>query len=81
MIDRLDIVPVGVEQEGRIIAGMIGPLARRAMIGAARRQPRLVKSIDHHAVRRLKRQMVRPVSSPVAAWPSFDDTTNSSIQK
>ena len=54
MIDRLDIVAVGIEQEGGVIAGMIGPLAGRAIVGAAGRQPRLVEGLDHRLVLRLE---------------------------
>src|SRR3546814_2988545 len=60
VIDRLDIVAVGVEQERGVIARMIGPLARRAIVAAARRQPGLVKGIDRRAIRRLKRQVMPP---------------------
>jgi hypothetical protein len=49
MIDRLDIIAVGVEQEGRIIAWMIGPLARRAIVAPTRREARVVKTIDRGA--------------------------------
>src|SRR3546814_8817658 len=60
VIDRLDIVAVGVEQERGVIARMIGPLARRAIVAAARRQPGLVKGIDRRAIRRLKGQVMPP---------------------
>ena len=38
MINRLDIVAVGVEHEGGVVAGVVGPRARRAGDRAA--QPR-----------------------------------------
>src|SRR3546814_14696067 len=60
VIDRLDIVAVGVEQERGVIARMIGPLARRAIVAAARRQPGLAKGIDRTAIRRMKRQVMPP---------------------
>src|SRR3546814_13873783 len=60
VIDRLDIVAVGVEQERGVIARMIGPLARRAIVAAARRQPGLVKGIDRRAIRRLNGRVMPP---------------------
>lgn len=35
MINRLDIVAVGVEHEGGVVAGVVGPRARRAVVAAA----------------------------------------------
>ena len=39
---------------------MVRPLARRAIVGSARRQTRLVDGLDHGAVLRLEGQMVSP---------------------
>src|SRR3569623_3015300 len=48
--DRLDVVAVGIDQEGGVIGGAI-VLAqpRRAVVPAARRQPRRVEGIDSGA--------------------------------
>src|SRR5688500_11851107 len=58
MEDGLDIVAVGVEKEGRIIAGMVGALARRAVVPAACRQARLVKGVDGRPVLRLEGEVM-----------------------
>ena len=54
MIDRLDIVPVGVEQESGVIARMIGALAGRAIVASACCKARFVKGLDHRAIGRLE---------------------------
>jgi hypothetical protein len=55
---RLDVVAVGVQQEGGIIARMIRTLSRRAVVLAAGRTPGLVEGLDHGPVLRLKGQMM-----------------------
>ena len=54
---RLDVVAVRIEQEGGVIAGMVGPLARRAVVPPAGGQPRLVEAVDRRAVRGLEGEM------------------------
>ena len=54
---RLDIVAIGIQHEGCIVAGMVGALARRAVVAAARAHASAVKRPDDVAVRRLKRKM------------------------
>jgi len=58
--DRFDIVAVRVQQEGGVVAGVIGPLPRRAVVGSARRQSRRVEGLDHGPVPGLEGQMAAP---------------------
>jgi len=51
MVNRLDIVAVGVEKEGRVVAWMIVPLAGRAIVTAAGRKPGGVAPSDRVPVR------------------------------
>ena len=80
--DGLDIVAVGIEQEGGVIAGMIvarSPGAPLSVPPAAR--PGLVEGIDRRLVLRLEGEVRwRPVSLPSAASLSAVETTSSSAQ-
>lgn len=58
MIDGFDIVPIRIKDEGCIIAGMIGPIPRRAEIPSAMRQRGSIKGTDRGSVLRLKGKMV-----------------------
>ncbi len=59
MMDGLDVVAVGIEQEGRVIAGVIiGPFAWRAIIPAARFKAGGMERVDHRAVFSLEGDMV-----------------------
>jgi tetratricopeptide (TPR) repeat protein len=57
VIDRLDIVAVGIEDEGGVIARMVGPFARGAIVGAAGGEGGLVEGVDRGAVFGLERQV------------------------
>lgn len=59
MENRLDVIAVGVCDEGRIIPGMIGPFARGAVVAPTGGNRRCVESFDLIAVFGLKRE-VRP---------------------
>ena len=52
MVNGLDVVPVGVEDEGTVVAGVVlGPLARPAVVAVARGDRGLVKAVDVVAFR------------------------------
>lgn len=57
MENSLDVVTVRIEQEGRVIAGMVGPLSRPTIVAAAGGQPGLMEQPDGLLVLRLKCQM------------------------
>ena len=47
VIDRLDIVAIGIIDKGRVIAGVVvGEQAGRAIIGCASSLGRLIKGLD-----------------------------------
>jgi hypothetical protein len=50
MMDGLDIVAIGVEGKGGVVAGMIRPLAGRAVVAAARGQHGGMEAVDRGAV-------------------------------
>jgi hypothetical protein len=57
----LDVVAVGIEQEGSVIAGMIvGPHAWRTIVLAPGRQPPRMERFDHRAIRRLESEVDSP---------------------
>ena len=56
-IDRFDVIPVGIQGEGCIVARMVLPLARRTIVAAACRQYRRMEAVDGGAVWRLERKM------------------------
>ena len=51
MADRLDVVPVGVEDIGAVVGGVIDLAhARRAVVGGARLERRGMKRVDRRSV-------------------------------
>src|SRR6185437_4956165 len=50
VIDRLDVVAVGVEHERGVVAGMVMPLARRAVVAAAGIERRHVEALYGPAI-------------------------------
>ncbi len=56
----LHVVPVGIEHKRCIIARVVRTLAWCAVIGAARCDRGAMKTIDRHAILRLKCQMYSP---------------------
>src|SRR5262245_50593664 len=58
MVDGFDVVAVRVEDEGRVVTGMIGTLSGSAVILATIGQRRLVERFDGRAARCLERDMV-----------------------
>ena len=60
MINRFDIIAVGIENESGVIAGVVGALAGCSVVAPAMGKGGVIEGIDHGAVRRLKRQMVTP---------------------
>src|SRR5690606_31712227 len=54
----LDVVAVGVEEEGGVVAGVVVALARRAVVAAAGLEPRSMPGLDHGAVAGLEGEMV-----------------------
>ena len=52
-----NVVAVGIDREGRVVARVVGALARRSVVAAARSQRRPVKGLDRLPVRRLEREM------------------------
>ena len=57
VIDGLDVVAVGIEGKGRVVAGMIMPLPRPAIVAAACRQDRRMKAIDSGMILGLESDM------------------------
>jgi hypothetical protein len=57
MVDRLDVVAVRVQHKGAVVARVVFPLARRAVVGAARGQGRFVKGFDGGLVLGLESQV------------------------
>ena len=57
VVHGLDVVAVGVEHEGRVVAGVVVPLARRAVVGAAGGERGRVEAVDRLAVGRLEREV------------------------
>ena len=61
MIDSLDIVAIRIEDERRVIAGMIGgTLARRAIVRAAILEGDLIEGINRCPVCSLEGNMIPP---------------------
>lgn len=54
------VVSVGIEQERRVIAGMIRAVARRAVVLAAGGEARGMKALDRLAIRSLEREVHAP---------------------
>src|SRR4051794_13061018 len=57
VVHSLDVVPVRVEREGRVVARVVVPLAGRTVVAAARGEHRRVKTVDRLAVGRLEREV------------------------
>ena len=56
-MDRLDIVAVGIEQEGAVVARAVRAFTGRAIVTAAGGKTRAIEAIDGFAIRSLKRQV------------------------
>ena len=59
-MDRLDIVAVGIEEEGGVIAWMIRPFSGRAIVGATCSHSYFVERLDRRTVRRLEGEVMAP---------------------
>ena len=71
MVHGFDVVPVGVEYEGAVVAGMVGPLAGDAMVASAGGERRAMEGVDGRPVRRLEGEMdVRPGPSALSTQSS-----------
>ena len=57
MIDRLDVVAIGVEHKSGIVAGVITPLAGRAVVAAADLHRCRIETLDHGVVTCLEREV------------------------
>lgn len=57
MEHRFDVVAIGITEKRRVVAGVVKALARRAVVFAARSEPRLVERSDGFLVRGLKGEM------------------------
>ena len=57
MVHRLDVRTVGVEHVGAVVARVVVPLARTAVVAPARRESCLVEAVDGLAIRRLERDV------------------------
>jgi hypothetical protein len=57
VVDDFDVVAVGIEQERRIVSGMIIPLAWSPNVRSAGGKARFVKPVDRSTVTGLKRQV------------------------
>jgi len=57
VVDDLDVIAVGVEDEGGVIAGVVGALAGCSVVTSPRRQGGRVKAIDGGSGRGLERQV------------------------
>lgn len=58
MVDHLDVVAIGVEHEGTVVAGVVGAFAGRAVVGATGGDRRRVERIDGGTVAGLEGQVV-----------------------
>ena len=58
MVHGFDIIAIGVEHECRIVSGVIGSFAGRAIITSAMGQRRAVEGIHRRAILGLEGQMV-----------------------
>ncbi len=57
MIHGLDIVAVGVEGKGCVVAGVVFPFTRRPVIATAGRQNRCMKAVNHRTIPSLEGEM------------------------
>src|SRR5262245_54051173 len=60
VIHRLDVVAVGIEDESRVVAGVVVALARGAVVPASVGHRGAVEGVDHRPVLRLERDVVAP---------------------
>ncbi len=60
VMDDLDVVAVRIEREGRVVAGMVGALARRAVVAASAGKGCGVERLHRAAVRRLEGEVMAP---------------------
>ena len=65
--DRLDVVPVGVERVGGVVAGVVGPLPGGAVVATAGGEGRFVKAVDGLAAARLEGEVEASGRLPVVA--------------
>ena len=60
VIDDLDVVPIGVEHEGTVVAGVVDlPFARGAVVGVTGREGGAVKRVDGLVSGRRERNVKR----------------------
>ncbi len=52
-----DIVAVGIEGEGRVVAGVVGALSWPAIVAAARRKHRRMEAVDGRSILGLEGKM------------------------
>ena len=57
VVHGFDVVPVWVEQEGSVVARVIGTFRRPAIVATAGGQTGFIKSFHHFPIRGLKRQI------------------------
>ena len=84
MVNGLDVVAVGVEHEGGVIAGVIGAQAGGAVVGAAGGEAGMIKGLDLGVVGGLEREVDaagRGALGVAAARLLGMDTNRSSAQK
>ena len=67
MVDGLDVVAVGIEHESRVVAGVVSPLARAAVVAPAGGEGRVVEALHRVLVRGLEREVEPACRLAVAA--------------
>ncbi len=72
VVDRLHIVPVRIQQECRVVPGVIVPLARAAVVAAVGGGARLVEGVDRLPVLGLEGEVAWVI------WPGVPSSTHSS---
>ena len=57
MVDDLDVVPIGIEDEGAVVPRVVAPLARRAVVAVTGCGELAVEGVDRGVVVRLERDV------------------------
>src|SRR5690606_22862496 len=60
VIDGLDVVAVGIEDEGGVVAGMVWARTGAAVVGAAAGERGPVEGVDHRRIPGLEREVMAP---------------------
>ena len=81
MVDEFDVVARWIQDEGGVVAGVIGALSGAAVVCPARCRRGRVQSIDGFAVLGLNARWARPVGLPAAAGEFTLEMNSSSAQK